>query len=35
MFLVVDCEFNQAWYKDLIGQVLAQPPAYAVVRRIT
>lgn len=28
-YLVVDNEFNRAWYPHLVGQVFANPPSYA------
>ena len=35
MFRVIDCPFNRAWYADMIGLVLAKPPAYARVERVS
>ena len=35
MFRVVDHPFNRAWYSDLIGWVMENPPAYAVTERVS
>lgn len=34
MFLIIDCKFNRAWYPELIGQIVDEPPTYAAVRVI-
>jgi len=34
MFKVIDCEFNQANYKDLVGLFTENPPGYAIVQVI-
>jgi len=31
MFIVIDCEFNRANYKDMIGKIFKNPPGYASV----
>ena len=33
-FHVIDCEFNRAWYSDMIGMTLPYPPGYAAVEVI-
>lgn len=35
MFRVVDHPFNRAWYADLIGWVMANPPSFAIVERVS
>jgi hypothetical protein len=35
MFRVIDHPFNRAWYADMIGLVLVNPPAYALVERVS
>lgn len=34
MFLVVDNEFNRAWYPTFIGKTFTNPPSYAVVQPV-
>jgi len=34
MFIVIDCEFNQAHYSDIINQCFESPPSYAIVKEI-
>lgn len=34
MWIVIDCEFNRAWYRDIIGKIFDIPPAYAIVREL-
>lgn len=35
MFRVIDHPFNRAWYADMIGWVMVNPPAYALVERVS
>ena len=33
-YLVVNCEFNQKYYSDIIGKVYEIPPSYAIVKEV-
>ena len=35
MFTVIDCEFNQSHYPDLIYQSFDKPPSYVIVKEIS
>ena len=34
MFIVIDCEFNQAHYPDIINQCFESPLSYVIVKEI-
>jgi len=33
-YIVVNCEFNQKYYSDIIGKVYEIPPSYAIVKEV-
>jgi hypothetical protein len=33
-YLVIDCGFNQKWYKNIIGMIFEIPPSYAIVKKV-
>jgi hypothetical protein len=35
MYLVLDNPFNRAWCAELIGAILAVPPSYCIVERVS
>jgi hypothetical protein len=35
MYLVLDCPFNRAWCAEMIGAILAVPPSYCIVERVS
>ena len=34
IYYVIDCEFNQTKYPELIGLMYSEPPAYAIVKTL-
>ena len=34
IYYIVDCEFNQAHYSDIIGLMYSTPPSYAILKTL-
>ena len=32
LYLVIDCDFNRAWYDDIIGDLFESQPSYVRVK---